>query len=1333
MAFSVNNHKYEIQMKNAILTLVFLVTIIPVSALQAVTPIVTSNDYVNETWWMPKPEYLVDNNNATSWASRLDGKPTTWVLFTYPAAEVFNNYTVVSSGEADPDGSKRDMKNWKLYGSNNNVDFNLLDNRVDQPAFESRLQSKNFTFQNSTAYKYYKLEVLSRQVGTWVCEIVEFQLGFFVDNQKPTTPTAVISESITHNTATVKWVSSTDNVEVSKYEIYNNGLLLASVPGSKLSCELTTLSPSVNYLITIKACDPSGNKSDASPEYAFITKPLPALVDIYVSATNNTGVEDGSLANPFKTISQAVAVADYGTTINIRAGEYREQVNMRANGIIYKGYNNERPVINGCELLANWTLENGTTYKTTMNWDVTMPEKANQLFCDKKMLQLVRWPNQTSTDLIHPTDAKVSAVSRSGNNITITCADFDEPDGRWVGAEIWVNLAVNGHDGHGWTGEIIATNRANKTITYNYRNTPETSGPWTVEANTEFFIFNPTEAGVGASGGINSVLSPGEWWKNGSTVYVKLPNESKPAEIAEALNVVEAKKRLFAFVGSHPIKNYSDYTIKNVDLFASTIVTDVLFNTRDNVVVEDARNILIDNVRAKYLSHINELRGNYQNQLSGRAGIVVSGSNNTIKNCHIQYCAGSGICLLGERNKMYNNTVLDCNYLCTNSGAVNLGSICNDSQIGHNLIDNTPVMAIHFKGLKNTNPKHKFVSRIHHNKVIDACERTWDSGAIDMVGQDGFWIRIDHNEIFNRVPATQAESARNAIYLDFGSTASSTYYPGRYLIDHNLIYNVGVPILINHIMDVLVYNNTGVNVGDARIAIVNGNGGTGKRDTIYNNIFGGTWNNNSWGSLSNAVKRSNIFDAKGARMAELFSNAANYDFTLKSNAFAAIDLATTVPYNDTIIGTTADLGCFEYGAPRWVAGPTEILPPTITPNGGSYLNSVKIKALSETNGAVLRYTTNGTDPTYQSPIMPGELELTNDTTFINVRAFLPNGTKSEVNKANFIVNKPVSVPLISNIIPTEVINSGLNSEYFQNVTLQKLPDMDTYEPTSTSVVPNVGVSQRPAGEDNFLLRFTGYINVPKDGLYTFYLISDDGSKLFLHNSLIIDNDYVQAPTERSGQIGLKAGYHPVKIEFLEYAGAQTLQLYMRTPGGVRQLVLDEELFHSSYIPYTAKPIITPSSSTFSNSMNFSITTRSADAAIYYTLNGDAPTVNSLLYLGPVSITSSTVVKAMAVKAGFSESQIATATFDINTGLQLATTNSLHIYPNPTKGEFVVNVTDTDLLTNSKLSINTISGTTVFSQIVTSKVFSPAIKLAPGLYVVTITNNNKTEQTKLIVH
>lgn len=1320
-------------MKKSLLFLLFISLIVVNAKLNASTPIVTSNDFVNETWWMPKPEYLVDNNNSTSWASRLDGRPTTWILFEYPVAELFNNYTIVSSGEADPDGSKRDMRNWKLYGSNNNVDFTLLDTRTDQPSFESRLQGKNFTFQNTTAYKYYKLDVLSRQVGTWVCELVEFNLSFFIDNQKPTTPTLLSSEAVLHNTATINWAASSDNIEVSKYEIYNNGLFIASVPGTQLKCVLASLTPSTNYLITVKACDPTNNKSDASAEYAFVTKPLPALVDLFVSAANNSGVENGSLSNPFKTISQAVAIAEYGTTINIRSGEYREQVSLKSDGITYKGYNNERPVINGCDVLTNWTIENGTTYKTTMNWDVTMPEKANQLFCDKKMLQLVRWPNQTSNDLIHPTDGVVSAVSRLGNNITITCANFDEPDGRWVGAEIWVNLAVNGHDGHGWTGEIVATNLANKTITFNYRNTPETTGPWTVEANTEFYLFNPTEVGILSSGGINSVLSPGEWWKNGSTVYVKLPNENKPAEPTELTNIVEAKKRLFAFVGSHPIKNFSEYTIKNVDLFASTIVTDVLFDIRDNVVVEDARNIMIDNVHAKYLTHINELRGNYQNQLSGRSGIVVSGSNNTIKNCHIQYSAGPGICLIGERNKMFNNTVLDCNYSCSNSGAVNLGSICNDSQIGHNLIDNTPVMAIHFKGLKNTNPKHKFVSRIHHNKVIDACERTWDSGAIDMVGQDGFWIRIDHNEIFNRKPATQAESARNAIYLDFGSTASSTYYPGRYLIDHNLIYNVGVPILINHIMDVLVYNNTGVNVGDARIAIVNGNGGTGKRDTIYNNIFGGTWNNNSWGSLSNAVKRTNIFDAKGIRMNELFTDAANYDFTLKANAFTAIDIATPTPYNDSVIGVTADLGCFEFGVEKWVAGLTELLPPTLYPNGGSYLNSVKVAAKSEIEGAVLRYTTNGSDPTYSSPIFPADLELTDDTTFIKVRAFLPTGAKSEVNKANFIVSKPVSVPLVSNVTPSETLLSGLNSEYYQNLVLQKIPDMDTYEPTSTIVLPNFGVNQRPATEDNFLLRFTGYINVPKDGLYTFYVISDDGSKLYLHNTLLIDNDNVQAPTEKSGQIGLKAGYHPIKLEFLEYSGAQTLQLYMRTPGGVRQLVLDEELFHTPYIPYTAKPTITPSSSTFSNSMNFTIATKSADAAIYYTLNGDNPTINSLLYSAPVTITSSTSVKAMAVKTGLSESMIATATFEINTGVKSLKNNSFVLYPNPTNGLFHLKMFDNFVSEKCFMRIDNLSGATVYNQVITSKEFSPLVSLAPGMYIVTVTQNDKIEQTKLIIH
>jgi len=50
------------------------------------------------------------------------------------------------------------------------------------------------------------------------------------------------------------------------------------------------------------------------------------------------------------------------------------------------------------------------------------------------------------------------------------------------------------------------------------------------------------------------------------------------------------------------------------------------------------------------------------------------------------------------------------------------------------------------------------------------------------------------------------------------------------------------------------------------------------------------------------------------------------------------------------------------------------------------------------------------------------------------------------------------------------------------------------------------------------VNFSGFIDVPADGQYTFYTSSDDGSKLYIDNQLVVNNDGEHSLRERSGQL-----------------------------------------------------------------------------------------------------------------------------------------------------------------------------------------------------------------------
>lgn len=649
--------------------------------------------------------------------------------------------------------------------------------------------------------------------------------------------------------------------------------------------------------------------------------------DWYVATTGNDQANTGqSTDSPYRTIQKAADNAALGDVVYVREGTYREQVDIKADGVTFQPYGGETVTINGTDLLTAWTPEVGATYKTTMDWNVDPTFGTNQLFQDGKMIEWARWPDQTSADIVLPSNAKAENVTASGNYFTITDNAFNEPAGRWDGAQIWVNLSMGGLDGMGWTGTVVST--SGNTITVDFREPPRLGNQaWRVGPGTEFFLFSPTSAGVAASGGVDALLSPGEWWKDGNTLYVKTRNGSAPSATGTGTNVIEAKRRHFAFWSS---TNRSGYTIKNFHLFAAAITTDKDAKT-NRTILSNVQNVTLDGLKVKYVSHQTVMSGNWQDEHQGWTGIVLSGRNHTIQNCDIQYSATTALTIQGYGNKVLHNRIHDTNYMVSNSGALNTGWVSEDSEIGYNRIWNTPMIAISFKEFINTNPAVKGVARIHHNEIFDYMRRGGDSGAIDMVGQDLQWVRIDHNYIYNTLghDETGDASLMHGIYLDFGSGHGGKI---RAIVDHNVVTNVPTPLLLNDGTEVEIYNNVFIGndrtdvTSNARYSIGNYNDPgqkAGRGNTIFNNILSHPPNIED--ALRNATYLKNIDTARpgSALLAELLvnpvltgTNRSMENFRLEdtdTTRALAIDKGISVaPWDENVQGPP-DLGAFEWG------------------------------------------------------------------------------------------------------------------------------------------------------------------------------------------------------------------------------------------------------------------------------------------------------------------------------------------------------------------------------------------------------------------------------------
>ncbi len=692
-------------------------------------------------------------------------------------------------------------------------------------------------------------------------------------------------------------------------------------------------------------------------------------IDYYVATNGNDNADGLTLSTPFLTIQKAADIVQPGDVVNVRAGVYREMVDMKQNNVIYRAYNGELVTINGTDILLNWQLNAGTTYQTTMDWNTSVKWGTNQLFLDKKMIDWVRWPQQTASDIVLPTNANADDVTVSGKFFTLIDNDFNEPDGRWVGAQIWVNLSNIGFDGMGWTGRITATNKAAHTITVNFRDNPRVGNqPWNVGENTEYYLFDPTLAGITATGGVDAILKNGQWYKNGSTVYVKTPNGLSPNQTSQGTNVVEAKRRHFAF---YPSVTKSGYTIKNFDLFGCSITTDNNPLVGRDVILEAANNIIIENINAKYISHQTDMMGNWQDQHYSWSGLVLRGRNNILRNCNIQFSATSAVSVSGFGNKVLNNIIANTNYMCSNSGSLNTGFICKDAEIAYNTIYNTTLMGINFKYSQNSDINTPNLYRIHHNTLYNFMRRSGDSGAIDMVGQDGMWIRVDHNTMYSTLPYRFGGMV-HGIYFDYGGGPNIDQ--GHYTADHNIVYNVPAPMLLNQMDYVNIFNNVLIS-NENKFPIEGSN--AGKFNYIYNNIFSKPLNVNN---LNEAIISNNIVNASGAVLNSLFVDAANGNFKLKSTASNAINKGISVGVYDTnVIDGMPDIGAIEYNS---------ALPVTLSNFSGKTTiagNQLKWTTKSESNNegfAILRSVNNGID-FHQIGFVPSQSPNGNSTQTYN--------------------------------------------------------------------------------------------------------------------------------------------------------------------------------------------------------------------------------------------------------------------------------------------------------------------------------------------------------------
>ncbi len=217
-----------------------------------------------------------------------------------------------------------------------------------------------------------------------------------------------------------------------------------------------------------------------------------------------------------------------------------------------------------------------------------------------------------------------------------------------------------------------------------------------------------------------------------------------------------------------------------------------------------------------------------------------------------------------------------------------------------------------------------------------------------------------------------------------------------------------------------------------------------------------------------------------------------------------------------------------------------------------FIDNTVVELSSPTPGALLRYTIDGSEPTSSSPTFDAPLRLASST-IVRARAFDRSGQGSVTT--TLAVNKLIPRSAIEVAAPS----AGLRCDYYEGE-WHRLPNFDSLTAVTTFIANTVVIPEIARPEDYGLV-FQGYIAVPADGMFEFGISSDDGSKLWVADTMIVDNDGLHGAGEIAGKVALTKGMHRLAVRMFQCKGGEALNLFITGPGIPKQEVGRQRLFH----------------------------------------------------------------------------------------------------------------------------------------------------------------------------
>lgn len=191
----------------------------------------------------------------------------------------------------------------------------------------------------------------------------------------------------------------------------------------------------------------------------------------------------------------------------------------------------------------------------------------------------------------------------------------------------------------------------------------------------------------------------------------------------------------------------------------------------------------------------------------------------------------------------------------------------------------------------------------------------------------------------------------------------------------------------------------------------------------------------------------------------------------------------------------------------------------------------------------IHYTTDGSEPSITSPKME-EITVLNGPSVLKVKSISVRSANNKTTTGQFIEGKAIK----PGNKPKKAIVGGLNYSYYEGE-WDKLPSFKKLKSVKTGIADKDFKLNNLLKKNNFACVLEGYFEAKEDGYYAFGVSSDDGSKFYLNNKLLLDHDGIHdSDSFKSYMVPLKAGFYPMRLEYFQKDGDSTYTLLYLKPG-----------------------------------------------------------------------------------------------------------------------------------------------------------------------------------------